>query len=226
MGSRKTIGTEFAVPTHPWLEIPLADYEGHMALPSIAQAELLSTTLARVCSTFQPRSLAVLGVAGGNGLERVDPSVVKRVVAIDFNPEYLRICSQRYAGSFERFEPILHDLSGGVPDVAAVECLFAGLVLEYLQPEPRFGDLLSLLHEGGLFAVVLQMPSSPEVPVVSNSPFVSLAPLHSKFSFVRPEMMDAALRAQGCSLVYAETEMVCGKTFHSAAYRLDHRAGV
>jgi len=29
----------------PWLEIPLADYEGHMALPEIAQARMLADEL-------------------------------------------------------------------------------------------------------------------------------------------------------------------------------------
>jgi hypothetical protein len=27
---------------NPWLDIPLSDYEGHMALPEVAQAQLLA----------------------------------------------------------------------------------------------------------------------------------------------------------------------------------------
>lgn len=27
---------------NPWLDIPLADYEGHMALPQIAQAKMIA----------------------------------------------------------------------------------------------------------------------------------------------------------------------------------------
>lgn len=29
----------------PWLDIPLADYEGHMAMPEIAQARMLADEL-------------------------------------------------------------------------------------------------------------------------------------------------------------------------------------
>ena len=30
---------------HPWLEIPITDYEAHMALPSVGQAQLLGAAL-------------------------------------------------------------------------------------------------------------------------------------------------------------------------------------
>src|SRR5262245_40982741 len=117
---------------HPWLDIPIAEYEAHMALPSIGQAQLLGTALLRTVTQFRPHSLAVLGVAGGNGLECLDRGLVRRVVALDFNPEYLALCSQRYAASFTEFEAVLHDLSQGPPGISPVECVFAGLVLEYL----------------------------------------------------------------------------------------------
>src|SRR5258708_2875502 len=115
---------------HPWLEIPIDDYEAHMALPSVGQAQLLRATLQRTVKEFQPRSLAILGVAGGNGLESLDRATVRRVVALDFNPDYLALCTRRYAASFARFEPVLHDLSEGPPLITPVECIFAGLVLE------------------------------------------------------------------------------------------------
>jgi hypothetical protein len=118
--------------SHPWLDIPITDYEAHMALPSVGQAQLLGTALQRTVTQLQPRSLAVFGVAGGNGLELVDRAVVRRVAALDFNPDYLALCTRRYATSFDQFEPVLHDLSQGPPLIAPVECIFAGLVLEYL----------------------------------------------------------------------------------------------
>src|SRR6185369_14082888 len=133
---------------HPWLEIPIADYEAHMALPSVGQAQLLGTALQRTVAQFRPRSLAVLGVAGGNGLERLGRDQVRRVVALDFNPDYLALCSRRYAASFTEFEPVLHDLSEGPPGITPVECVFAGLVLEYVCVESFCGYLASLLTTG------------------------------------------------------------------------------
>jgi hypothetical protein len=192
-----------------------------MALPSVAQSQLLGTTLQRVVSTFRPRSLALLGAAGGNGLELVDPGIVSRVAAIDFNPEYLEACARRHSSSFSRFEAVLHDLSQGPPVFAPVDCVYAGLVLEYLNPEPRYADLLSLVADGGVFAALVQLPS-PSLPEVSDSPFAKLAQLQSAFCFVDPRRMHDSLGALGCSLISDERfDLATGKSFYFAAYRFN-----
>ena len=203
---------------HPWLDIPITDYEAHAGLPSVGQGQLLATTLGRVVSTFQPRTLAVFGAAGGNGLELVDPAIVRRVVALDFNPEYLAVCSNRHSASFVHFEPVLHDLSSGPPAIEPVECVFAGLVLEYVDSEPFFGYLPSLLTTGGVFSALLQLPS-PHLPKVSDSPFHSLGKLQSFFSFVSPKWMRDTLIVQGFSRIQEERIYeVGGRSFHYAAY--------
>jgi hypothetical protein len=69
------------VMNNPWLDVPLADYEGHMALPGIEQAQLLSGIFADVLAKFSPRSVAVIGCAGGNGFDRISPSI-SRVVGV------------------------------------------------------------------------------------------------------------------------------------------------
>lgn len=151
-----------------------------MALPSVGQAQLLGTALQRTIAQFQPGSLAVLGVAGGNGLEFAQRAGVRRLVALDFNPDYLALCTRRYATSFAEFEPVLHDLSQGPPVIAPVECIFAGLVLEYLCVASFCGWLASLLTNGGAFAVLLQLPS-PTLPEVSPSP-LPVSPVWSPHS--------------------------------------------
>jgi len=40
---------------NPWLDIPLADYEGHMALPNVGQAQLLSDVFASALSKYKSR---------------------------------------------------------------------------------------------------------------------------------------------------------------------------
>jgi hypothetical protein len=50
----------------PWLDIPLADYEGHMALPEIAQARMLAGELERAVRQHTPSSVAIIGCSGGN----------------------------------------------------------------------------------------------------------------------------------------------------------------
>ncbi len=195
-----------------------------MALPSVGQAQLLGTALQRTVTQFQPHSLAVLGVAGGNGLEFVERAGVCRVVALDFNPDYLALCSRRYAASFAEFEPVLHDLSQGPPRITPVECIFAGLVLEYLCVESFCGYLASLLTIGGDFAALLQLPS-PTLPEVSPSPFASLIRLESAFSFVHPASLHDSLSAHGFSRIAADRyDLNSGKSFYYASYQVTNAA--
>ena len=56
----------------PWREIPLSDYEAHMSLPSVGQARMLADQLALLLERHAPISVAIIGCAGGNGLDRID----------------------------------------------------------------------------------------------------------------------------------------------------------
>ena len=64
--------------TNPWLSVPLADYEAHMRSPAVQQLDALSDLFAEALAFCNPASVAILGIAGGNGLERIDPIVVQR----------------------------------------------------------------------------------------------------------------------------------------------------
>jgi hypothetical protein len=48
----------------PWLDIPLAEYEGHMALPEIAQARMLADELESAVRQHAPSSVAIIGCSG------------------------------------------------------------------------------------------------------------------------------------------------------------------
>lgn len=77
----------------PWLEVPLEDYEGHMLAPEVAQLPVLADLFAQALALRRPTSVAVLGVAGGNGLDRVDPALTKRVVGFDCNSFFSKPCA-------------------------------------------------------------------------------------------------------------------------------------
>ena len=53
----------------PWLSVPLAEYEGHMKSAEVRQLDALSKLFAAALEHCRPGSVAVLGIAGGNGLE-------------------------------------------------------------------------------------------------------------------------------------------------------------
>jgi hypothetical protein len=149
---------------------------------------------------------------------------VHRLVALDFNPDYLALCSRRYATCFAQFEPVLHDLSQGPPVITPVECIFAGLVLEYLCVASFCGYLASHLTIGGSFAALLQLPS-PTLPEVSPSPFDSLSRLEPAFSFIHPESLNESLVAHGFSRIASDRyDLDSGKSFYYASYQVTNAA--
>ena len=75
--------------SNPWLSIPLEDYEAHMRSAAVQQLAALSELFRGALNRYRPESVAVLGVAGGNGLEQIDSGVTKRVIGIDINQRYL-----------------------------------------------------------------------------------------------------------------------------------------
>jgi hypothetical protein len=64
---------------NPWLDIPLEDYEGHMALPEIVQAQLLADELESAVHSHAPSSVAIVGCSGGNGVERLIGTSIERI---------------------------------------------------------------------------------------------------------------------------------------------------
>ena len=111
---------------NPWLDIPLSDYEGHMALPEVAQAQLLADVFAAQLEINKPRSLAMLGCAGGNGFERIDPEVTRRVVGVDLNGRYLHEVCARFGTKFERLARSANSQADPASDSPAPPAALAG----------------------------------------------------------------------------------------------------
>ncbi len=143
---------------NPWLDVPLADYEGHMALPGIEQAQLLADILAGTLEQFLPQSVAVLGCAGGNGFERI-ASGVTRVVGVDINPRFVAEAGARFGGRLKNLELIVGDIQDDEVSFEPVDLIFAGLVLEYVNVEVVVARTASMLTAAGRLVTVLQLPS-------------------------------------------------------------------
>jgi len=184
---------------NPWLDIPLSDYERHMNASSVAQASMLSDTLRELVEAYRPRSLALLGAAGGNGLDRVDPSVTQRVVTVDINAEYLDACRTRYCERFASFEQVHCDLSSGLPFTNPVELVYAGLILEFLEVDVFLDYAASLVTESGRIAFVFQ-EANREQGAVTNSGVASLQSLKSTHATVDVAKVIDALLARGMTV--------------------------
>lgn len=57
----------------PWLDIPLGDYQAHMALPAIGQLQLIADQLNILVRTYAPSSVAIrigIMIDDGNSIAR------------------------------------------------------------------------------------------------------------------------------------------------------------
>ena len=180
----------------PWLDIPLADYEGHMSLPQIGQADLLASEFAALLAQWHPASAAVIGCAGGNGFDRVDVGVTRRVVGIDINPQYVQELAYRYAATLPGLELYVRDIQEPVDRIAPVDLIYAALVLEYVDPEPVLRNLSALCRPQGVLATVLQLPAD-RAGSISDSPFASLQGLAPALHLVSPGVLTGTAIAAG-----------------------------
>jgi SAM-dependent methyltransferase len=180
----------------PWLDIPLADYEGHMALPDIGQAQMLADHFADLLAQWLPRSAAVIGCAGGNGFDRVRPEVTQRLVGIDINPHYVQALADRHAASTCGLELYVRDIQEPIEGVEPVELIYAALVLEYVDLAAALRNLKSICRPRGILATVLQLPSGG-APQISDSPFTRLKELSPAMHLVAPASLISAAAEQG-----------------------------
>src|SRR5580698_5786349 len=202
----------------PWLDIPLADYEGHMALPGVGQADMLATQFAQLLATWAPESAAVIGCAGGNGFDRVRVAITKRLVGIDINPQYIQELAYRYAARIPGLELYVRDIQEPLGQIKPVQLIYAALVMEYVEPVAALRNLAALCGPDAILATVLQLPA-PTAPI-TDSPFIRLQELAPALQLVAPEQLAAMAAAQGFALLATrQVSLSSGKQFALQLYR-------
>lgn len=204
--------------TNPWLEIPLADYEFHMSLPAIAQAEMLAVQFSDALRRFSPESVAVIGCAGGNGFDGI-PSETKRVVGVDINPDYIASASFRYHGRIPGLEFHVADIGSGPLPFCPVDLIYAALVFEYVPLPAALGNLSRVCRPDGRLVTVLQHPS-PHVHAVSPSPYTSVQALVPLMRLISPGELAGCAAASGFDLESEQALVLkSGKEFTVQVYR-------
>ena len=80
---------------NPWEKIALSDYENHMRLDSVCQLQAMNAMMKDQLSRHPAETVMLLGIAGGNGLEHIDPRKVQTLYGVDINQKYLTACAER-----------------------------------------------------------------------------------------------------------------------------------
>lgn len=203
---------------NPWLEVPLSDYESHMSLPAIDQAEMLAAQFSDALHHFLPESVAVIGCAGGNGFDRI-PAETQRVVGVDINPSYVACASSRYSGRIPSLELHVADIESGPLPFSPVDLIYAALVFEYVSLPAALDNLSHVCRPRGHLVSVLQQPSE-QMPTVSPSPYQSIQMLFPLMRLILPVELARCAAASGFTLESEKAfALKSGKEFVTQVYR-------
>jgi hypothetical protein len=198
---------------NPWLDIPLGDYEAHMTLPSVGQATMLAAQFELLIARKSPASVAVIGCAGGNGLERIADGEPTKVVAVDLNPKYVEETRNRHGPRLPGLELYCADVQSPALRFGPVDLIYAALIFEYVDVASTLATLRRNCSPHGTLAVLLQLPS-PEQHVVSASPYASLGALGPVIRLVAPMDLRTAAEAAGFTCEVSSTiQIASGKRF-------------
>jgi SAM-dependent methyltransferase len=190
------------VPSNPWLAIPLEDYEGHMGPAGVRQLTTLAELFRCALEHPPPESVAILGVAGGNGLEEIDQAITKKIVGVDINQRYLDEVRQRF-DTLPGLELHCRDLANPDFRLAPVALVHAALIFEHAGLGVSLTNALSLVAPGGRLSVVLQRPSAAE-PGVASTNYASMQTLKKDFALIDPGEFQRILERQGFQMVRQE----------------------
>lgn len=204
--------------TNPWLNISVADYEGHMEHPGVAQLQFLKKIFAKSIEKYDSRVLAYLGCATGNGLEYIDTHETNQITAIDINPDYLETLRKRYQHTIPNLEIIEANLDELELNNRSYTLIFAGLLFEYVSPRTLVAKIAKWLETTGVMVVVLQ-PHDLDIMKVSDTPYSSLQQLNSIMNLISEVDFKVMAKESGMMEIEGKTvTLESGKSFYVGAY--------
>jgi ubiquinone/menaquinone biosynthesis C-methylase UbiE len=204
---------------NPWLQIPASDYEGHMNSPAVGQQQFLGDVFKESLNKYDSTAIAILGCATGNGLEYIDSNCTHKVTAVDLNPEYLKILSQRYKGDIKGLEILEADLQNCRLENRIYSLISVNLVFEYLEPEALLFKISDWLIHGGIMVAVLQLESE-KIARISETSFKSLEALKPIMNLILPDDFKSMAKKQNLQEMEAKTITIeSGKTFYIGIYK-------
>ena len=188
-----------------------------MSSAEVQQLGALSDLFAEAIGRCRPFSIAVLGIAGGNGLDHIDSNITPRVVGLDLNPLYLEAVRQRYS-HLPGLELHCVDLSEQHVELEPVQLVHAALVFEHAGVDCCLENATSMILPGGNLSVVLQLPTESG-QTVGASQFSSIQNLESHFSLISPAWLCESLAGRGFRLIHQTTRALpAGKGFGTGIF--------
>jgi hypothetical protein len=183
-------------PEHPWRGIDLDVYERHMGDPRVGQLQRLHEITGEQLAAYPSRAIGVLGIAGGNGLELIDPETTDAVYGYDINPDYLAACETRYRGDFGERLHLIETRIDRTVRIERVDLLIANLIVEYVGIDEFVAFAAANARSIGVLSCVIQR-NNGEGFVSSTDYASSFDVLGSVSSDIDPETLTSAMSDGG-----------------------------
>ena len=187
---------------NPWNNIPLADYELHMQHEDVGQAKLLNSLTGKYLEKYNPENILFLGISGGNGLEHINPDMVKRVCAIDINSLYLAETRERFGKKIKQLDLVNADIGASDESFIKADFVWAALIFEYVGIEKCFKFISNNTADHCKLIVTVQ--SNNGVQSVSTTGVESVKSVGSIFVTVGKETLTEKATMFGFECVGSE----------------------
>jgi hypothetical protein len=171
-----------------------------MGDPRVGQLQRLHDITGEQLAAYPSRAIGVLGIAGGNGLDLIDPKTTDAVYGYDINPDYLAACETRYRDDFgERLHLIETRIDRSVR-IERVDLLIANLIIEYIGVDEFVAFAAANARSIGVLSCVIQRNDAEGF--VSSTGFASsFDALASVSSDIAPETLTSAMSDRGFGAV-------------------------
>lgn len=160
---------------NPWKNCDLDVYENHMKFESVGQLQLLSKIMKSQFFDYSVDTLAIWGIAGGNGLEHISIGDFSKIYCIDINQNYLNKVKERYSNLENIIVLNAIDLNDLSVNLNQVDLVIADLLIEYV----GINNFITQINKSNpkYISVVIQKE-------VSDINFVSESPYFDKLDFI------------------------------------------
>lgn len=195
-----------------WNQVSLEDYENHMKHDTVGQLQMLSSLTRKYLNQYKPGNLLLLGIAGGNGLEHINPRITHQVVGIDINEDYLQQTQHRFKDRLPDLKLIQCNVDETLESFIRADLIWAALFLEYVDLKNCVQFMLNNLSKQGVIIVTIQ--SNNGVGAVSESGIEGVKVLSGQFKRIDKDILMKGIAPFDLNIVDEEENVLPnGKSF-------------
>lgn len=191
----------------------------------VGQLQRLHDITAEQLAAYPSRAIGVLGVAGGNGLDLIDPHTTDAVYGYDINADYLAACAAQYRDGLGDRLRLVETSIDRFLRIERVDLLIANLIVEYVGVAEFVAFASANAGSIGVLSWVIQRNDA--AGFVSSTDYASsFDALASVSSDIDSGMLGSAMAEAGfVSLGHWEYPLPNGKTLIREDFRPAPRAG-